>query len=741
MRKLYLAALMGATALTPGLAVAQSASGVEVQEVVITAQRREMKVETAPMSVAVVDGAVVAEQGLREIKDLKASVPGLTLHETPGGLAGVSIRGIGTSAGSQLFEQSVGLFVDGVYHPRSRQFRDGLFDVERIEVVKGSQGVLFGKNTSVGAISVISAQPASTFSGYAQGEYESEYGSTNIQGAVNVPVTDTFRFRIAAMHDEQAGFVRNVYLQRDEGEETRDLIRGVFSWDVTPNFNATLKLQHGEYDAVGNTFQYISTTNPTALRTALRLGADVNPVEPYVKSESSFAADGRPYGDQIDTQTSDDHALTLRYELPSGHVITAITGYSKFNFTYGFDSDSTPNATIFSQFNEAYKQTTQEIRVMSPTGGPVDYIAGAFYLNATSDYDYRGYYRGFFGVLNGLQSQLFKQDEDAYAVFGELTWHITPTLDLDVGARYSDDQKDATYTRILRDNFGYPSTVLPLGILASRIGDVNGSPKAATPPWSDTVEDKTTDYSVTLSYKLSDRSTVYASVGRGNKGAGFLNQAGSTEPHPTPFYIPKEVADTIEVGIKGRFLDGRAYASVALYQLDIKNYQDSFYNSTIAAFQVRSMDAKTRGGELEARFQATSWLSFYGNASYNPTAELTNGERMQRSPKFTGMIGSRVETSLSETLDFTGSLELVHSDSFLHQPASAPGNNTSGSYDLVSARLQLTYKPMDVQVFVAASNLTDDRYRTFAFGSPTGLGFVGAYNQPRTIRFGLRKAF
>lgn len=289
MKKIYLAVLLGGTALTPALAYAQSvSSGPTVEEVIVTAQRRETKLETTPMSVNVVSGAQVEQAGVRELKDLKASVPGVTIHETPGGLTGVSIRGIGTSAGSQLFEQSVGLFVDGVYHPRARQFRDGLFDVDRIEVVKGSQGVLFGKNTSVGAISIMSRNPGAEFGGYLQGEYESEFGSSTIQGAVDVPVSDRFRFRIAALHDDQAGWMRNATENRDEGSETRDLIRGVFVLDVTPEFSAALKLQHSDYSATGNTFQYLSATNLTTLRTALGVGAGVNPLKPYTKYEPTF---------------------------------------------------------------------------------------------------------------------------------------------------------------------------------------------------------------------------------------------------------------------------------------------------------------------------------------------------------------------------------------------------------------------------------------------------------------------
>jgi len=146
-------------------------------DIVVTAQKRETKLEKTPMTINVLSGDQVETMGVIEIKSLSANVPGFTMHESPGNLSGVSLRGVGTSAGSQVFEQSVGLFVDGIYHPRARQYRDALFDVERIEVVKGSQGVLFGKNTSVGAVSVISRGPGNRTGGYLQGQVEANYGS------------------------------------------------------------------------------------------------------------------------------------------------------------------------------------------------------------------------------------------------------------------------------------------------------------------------------------------------------------------------------------------------------------------------------------------------------------------------------------------------------------------------------------------------------------------------------------
>lgn len=704
-----------------GQAAAQAADNNEagLAEIVVTAQKRETKLEKTPMTINVVSGDQVATMGVIEIKTLSANVPGFTMHESPGNLSGVSLRGVGTSAGSQVFEQSVGLFVDGVYHPRARQYRDALFDVERVEVVKGSQGVLFGKNTSVGAVSVISRAPGNKTGGYLQGQVEANYGSYTLEGALDVVPSDTFKFRVSGQYDNQAGFVKNVTKNRNEASGDRYVVRATAVWDPTDTLSVKAKTQFSRLDITGNAFEFIANQNVTGLKA---LGVADGGLEDYVKYETAGTA-----GDAMDFQKSQDHSLEIKLDLGGDYTLTATSGYSRFDFQNGFDSDSTPQTSLFSQFNENFRQFTQEVRLTSPGGQTLEYIVGAFYLHSTTKYDYLSYYNNFFGVYNGTTGQRFNQKEDTFAGFGQATWHIADNLQFNVGGRLTSDKKDADYQRRLIDDIGFPAGLVALA--------------APTPLYETKVTDTTFDFSGTLSYNPSETSTIYISGGQGNKGSGFVNQAGLAVQHPTPFVVPTERVTTIEAGVKGRFLDGRLYLSLAAYHLDIKNYQDSFYNSTARAFQVRSLDAKSSGLEAEGQFKLSSGLTAYGNLAWNPEAKLANGERMQRSPRFTSTLGMRFNVDLSDSFTLSGFGQWVHSDSFLHQPASAPGDNSSHSYDLVSARVQLTYEPAGISFFVNGANLTKEVYRTFSFGSPIGMGVVGALNDPRTITFGLRKEF
>lgn len=705
-----------------GAAVAQDAEdSAGLGEIVVTAQKRETRLEKTPMTVNVLSGDQLATMGVIEIKSLSASVPGFTMHESPGNLSGVSVRGVGTSAGSQVFEQSVGLFVDGVYHPRARQYRDALFDVERVEVVKGSQGVLFGKNTSVGAVSVISRGPGSQTGGYLQGQVEGIYGSYTLEGALDVVPTDTLKLRVSGQYDNQAGFVENVTKDRREASGDRYVVRGIAVWEPSDIFSVRAKVQFSRLDMTGNAFEFVANQNVAGLQA---LGVRDGGLKNYVKYE-----DAGTVGDPMDYQKSQDHSLEMNLDLGGDHTLTAISGYSRFDMVNGFDSDSTPAPTLFSQFNENFRQFTQEIRLTSPTGRPVEYIVGGFYLHSTTKYDYISYYNNFpvLGGLYGTTGQRFNQKEDTFAGFGQVTWHMADNLQLNVGGRLTSDKKDADYQRRLIDNLGRP-----LGLVALA---------APTPLYKQSVKDDTFDFSGTLSYNPTESSTIYISGGQGNKGSGFVNQAGLGVQRPTPFVVPVEQVTTYEAGVKGRFLDGRAYLSLAVYHLDIKDYQDSFYNSTARAFQVRSLDAKSSGVEAEGQIKLSDVLTAYGNFAWNPEAKLENGERMQRSPRFTSTLGMRFNTALSDRFTLSGFGQWVHSDSMLHQPASAPGDNWSHPYDLVSARLQLTYEPARLSFFLNGGNLTDEVYRTFSFGSPIGMGQMGALNDPRTITIGIRKEF
>jgi iron complex outermembrane receptor protein len=617
-------------------------------------------------------------------------------------------------------EQSVGLFVDGVYEPRAREFTNALFDIDHLEVIKGSQGVLFGKNTSIGAISVLSKLPGPRFGGYLLGSYEAAFGSWDLEGAVDLPVSDSARIRVAGLYNDEAGYVENVPLDRKEPEEKRWVVRGIFDWDPTPNVNVMLKLQGSNEVTVGNAFQFVNPPNPAALpnfggKTIAQLG--VLGTGNYTKYTGGLGIEG-------DAQHSFDPALIIKAALGGGYTLTSTTGYSNYEYHYGFDSDSTPQPIIFNYFHEKFSQVSQEIRLASPAGQRVDFIAGVFALHNTDLFDYDLAFQNYFVApgfgISGLVNQKFTQTDNDYAAFAQASWHIVPRLTLDVGGRLSYESKTGTYIKTVPGGFTFnlaqPAT--DHGVIAATTFDASG----------------------TLSYKMTDSSVAYASIGQGSKAGAFNNTSLLTALLPSPFTVPTEVSTTYEIGVKGAFFDSRVYASLSAFMVDVSHFQDAAFSPAAQGFIIRSIGAHTRGLEAEGQWQATPWLQFYGNFAYTPVAQLADGERMQRAPEFTGVIGARGSMHLTDDWSLEGNVQLTDSSSYWNQPSTEPGQNQSGSYAMVDARIALVEARDHLTLSIDGANLNNAVYRTFTFGAPLG-GTVGMLNRPRTITFTVRKGF
>lgn len=722
MRAVRIGGLLAATILSPiSAAYAQEDEGVG--EIVVTAQSRVTKLETTPLPVNVISGDLLSEQGIREVKQLTASVPGLTFNESPGGLAGISVRGIGSSASNQLLEQSVGLFVDGVYHPRSRQYRDAMFDLERIEVIKGSQGVLFGKNTSVGAISAISRRPGDEFAGYIAASRELQFGSNAAEGAIDLPFSSSAGLRISGFYNDDKGWVSNPYVGDDQPGNERWLARALFNWDVTDTFNVALKLQSSQSRVDGTAFEFVEHPNPATLQ---GLGVLDGGQRDYVTYLGPTALTGPVF----EKQRSVDPSLTLTWEIGDGFALVATSGYSQYNFTAGFDTDLTPQPLIYSEFFETFEQFSQELRLISPAGRTLEYIVGATYIEHSDTFFTANNYRNFPAGparLTGRTANRFVQDDQSYSVFGQVNWHVTDALTLQFGGRVGQETKEGVFNKAIPTNFGdvAAGNLINLAVPGTARGKI---------------EDDSADFALTASYELTPSSVFYVNLGRGTKAGSFNNTTLTLAPTPSPFIVPAEDARTIEAGIKGRFLDGNAYASLSVFHIEVDKFQDSYYDTTARGFLVRSVDIKSQGVEFEGWWQATPWLNFYGNAAWNPTAELANGEPMQRAPEFTGAIGARVNSEISDALRFTADVNVVHSDTYLHQPIQAAGNAWSGAYDLVNARFAVKFVPADIEISLTGRNITDEVYRTFAFGAPLG-GTAAPLNQPSTWMLGIRKTF
>ncbi|MFT7404469.1 TonB-dependent receptor [Zhongshania sp.] len=369
-----------------------------LEEVIVTATIRAESLQDVPVSVNAISGDKMMEAGISKVEDLQAYVPNLTMSETGIG-TNIYIRGIGSGI-NPGFEQSVGMYFDGVSYGRAQLSRAPFLDLARVEVLRGPQNILFGKNSIAGALSLISARPGREFEGLASATYEVETNERVIDFVVSGPLTDTIGARLAIRKREIDGHLENLTLNRDEPMRDEQTIRAMFEWDATANLTAALKLEIGQFDVNGRQIEIIndqpstSDTDSFNGRTYAEIldftSIDAGPVNLVtVDADSSVLNNFQDFkrSSNGDFSYNDTHNVTLNVDYVWGeHTFTFITGLLGYETSELCDCDFT-GASVFSvAAEEEYSQFSQEIRWVSPLGETFDFIAGAFYQQSSLDF-------------------------------------------------------------------------------------------------------------------------------------------------------------------------------------------------------------------------------------------------------------------------------------------------------------------------------------------------------------------
>jgi iron complex outermembrane receptor protein len=388
---------LSALAAAVVLCSAQAQSANVLEEVIVTATIRAESLQDVPVSVNAVSGDKMMEAGIGKVEDLQAYVPNLTMSETGIG-TNIYIRGIGSGI-NPGFEQSVGMYFDGVSYGRAQLTRAPFLDLARVEVLRGPQNILFGKNSIAGALSLISARPGGEFEGLVSGTYEAVTNEQVLDLVLSGPMTDTIGARLAIRKRLTDGYMENLTLNRDEPERDEQTIRAMFEWDATANLTAALKLELGQFDVNGRQIEIIND-NPSTSATDSFNGRtygqilDSTQIGPNgaivnVDADSSVLNNYQDYkrSSNGDFSYNDTQNATLNIDYVWGeHTFTFITGLLGYKTNELCDCDFT-GASVFSvAAEEEYKQFSQEIRWVSPVGETFDFIAGAFYQQSTLDF-------------------------------------------------------------------------------------------------------------------------------------------------------------------------------------------------------------------------------------------------------------------------------------------------------------------------------------------------------------------
>ncbi|MBN25564.1 MAG: TonB-dependent receptor [Alteromonadaceae bacterium] len=665
----------------------------EEMEVIVTVNKRKESLLKVSGSVQVMGENLLQDFKLDDMDAVVDFIPNATFSAAPSGTPVLAIRGIGTRAGGAMLEQDVGLFIDGVWAGRNNQMQAGLMDIEAIEVLKGTQATLYGRNALVGVVSVTTKKPEGELEGNVKAGYEFENSSTSIEGGLSLPITDDFSVRIAGMHEEIGGWVKNEGVGRDEAENTNDSIRltGVYYTDA--EWIVTGKVQVTEQEQIGNsavrllegTFtEYDGTDSytPAAEPAAALLGYSENAFGVDINAPVILNSDIGSQRDFVDT--------SLQLDIPMGeHTLTAISGFNQMDYQSAFDPSILGGPRVVSWYDEDYEQFSQELRLTSPSGENFDYIVGLFYVQQTID-------RLTFQYLNDDKRFWYgEQDMDAISAFASGTYRLNDDTRLIAGLRYTQENKDAD--------------IIVLGS--------NEDPDEFAQA-SDSVDESTLDGSLTLEWSASDALLLYAGVATGSKRPGLAsgNPVNNADfVNSTSLFIPTEEIVTIEAGFKYQLENG--YINSSIFDMDISDFQNAgFSNGNIV---ISSFDVKSRGIEIDSFYYLTDSITMVTGLGFMDVEDTTNDADVSGAPKFSANMTFTYESEeLADDLYMRASVNINHKSSHWLNETSGESNqfNEIDAVTLLNASISLINSAYKVALYT--KNLTDEEYADFSFNAP-----------------------
>jgi len=625
-----LAALPGVVQFaTPAWGQSQATT---LEEVVVTARKRDETIQNVPVTENVFTQQAIESAGIESPRDFVAMVPNMTLVEVQNvGNSFITIRGISQARNS---EPSVAVLVDGVLETNPYQFDQELTDIREIEVLKGPQGALYGRNAIGGAILIHTVDPSDHFSGAARvgvGNGVSEKAQVAVSGPIDA--AGTLKYRASLNYYDTDGYRENSYLNR-KADPYRDYSgRLRLLWKPSEQWSADLRAFRERAETTAY-YYIIPRANEASVFSDFSTPPNANDVTSPIQN-NNLGTDNRDVTDV---------ALKLDYSLGGG-TLTAVSDYNRtkeIDTGDAFDFRPIPTSLLYfftggvpaalgGPFDQSQSQfidvTTysQELRFTSPKIGGFSWIAGGYYVHterfiSTDNLVDRGagvpavYETPLVDPANPVATNTNStflsdsQNNNAWAVFADATYEFTKQLELDAAIRYDEDERQNT-TRT-------PTQFLPDP--TAHTGEVRKHTFDAAQPKG------------TLRYKPTDNLTFYGGWSRGFRSGGF-NQTGVGAVAQSKGHLGvhdlfnAEIAETWEVGVKSQFLDRRLGANLALYYTDSHNGYFFYFDATTSTQNLGNLDARYKGGELELTARATSWLDLYASFGYTD-GKVTNME-------------------------------------------------------------------------------------------------------------------
>jgi iron complex outermembrane receptor protein len=734
--------------------------GWRFEEIVVTAQKRAQSSQDVPIALSAYTGDHLKQIGAADFKGLTNMTPGFSVSGGSDAFPRSYIRGIGSNDTGIGADPSVGVYIDGIYASRNGGALTELMDIARIEVLKGPQGTLFGRNSIGGAISIVTEETSEELNGEISMEL-GKYDNQHAKGIINLPlIEDTLYLRASGSIQQRDGWQENT--EGGEYGNSRDRANGrlKLTWLPSEAVEVDFSSNWGRIDEMSAYTEnmrklslaagvpaYAPSTSKTGDHTSangnrdllFRLGLkpsanDLTAVEPILERQLR------------------QHSVIVKWEFNDELTLSSLSSYRTFTTTSASDYDGTEyllgNNDKSIEFNESI---SQELRLTS-SSDRLDWFVGVSAAHERNSMDFTvslidagaldPSLAG--GPLNNgnpfSESSFVSSSVDSYALYGDLTWQATDRLNLTFGARYSIDEKEIHYDNPIQTDgaalFGGAGFLMPSGL---QFVDANGIPD----PSMQEREDNWSNFSprLVLDYALTESAMVYLSATKGYKSGGF-----NTYPTPDPsnflFVTPAatesfdpELATNYEFGIKSTWFDQRLMLNASIFYL---NYQDlQVRQITNNLVQIKNAGkASNNGMELDIKYLVSENLTLLANATwmdaeyveYSMGGADLSGTPLLFSPNFSGSLA----LDHSWMVEGIGDVRSFVSYSYKGKHLVHEGIEQEG-YAVVDARVALTTEDEQWEFAMFANNLTDKSYLTNYVGQMESFGFSAGYrNTPRT---------
>jgi outer membrane receptor protein involved in Fe transport len=707
------------------LALCGSAAGLssaaQLDEIIVTAQKRAQSLQDVPISVAVATGERLEHYAVNGMEELSASMPNVHIGENAT-QDSVTIRGIGSGA-NQGFEQSVGTFVDGVYFGRGRSSRAPFLDAERVEVLKGPQGVLFGKNTIAGALNITTRLPGDEFEGSVQAEYFDGTETTAVTAVLSGPLSERLAARVVARYSDMQGYVYNFANNSDEPSEREQLVRATLVYAVNEDLELVAKLERSSFDQDGRTFQ-LARAGAGYFTAAPPSGIGLNIYDPNYEAELDYrrSVNSAAFGDEYDNTDAENFTLTARYQLHNAQLVsvTSQVGYDYSNLVGGHFIANVDLGV--KMYQEELTQRSQELRLESDLDGNWQYVAGLFYQTERIDHHQDFAFNTSFifaegapGVppWNGARVFELEQDIDSLGLFLQSSWQLSEQLSATLGLRYTRDEKELSFARYRDGVVGWPG--------GDSLGDF-------------AVERSRTDSDVTPSFNLqwqpNDDVMLYVTLAQGFKSGGF--------DFETAKEFEEETVDAIELGVKSTLRDGSLELNAALFRSEFTDLQTAAW--VIDHFETGNAGKSlTQGLEVDFRWQLSAAVNLSGSlalldAKFDEfrdgycsgwgarngvcSASLTydqTGDPLQFAPDYSGSLNIEYVTFVG-ALELSAALGVDFTDAY-YTAADLDPVSEQAAFAKLNARIELASND-GWSLALVGKNLTDKETTTWVNDHP-----------------------